>query len=98
MKISSAEYAKSHSSDSEARVLPEGDIKSLVHARNKSKKSSTPLEQGIAIAQEALESVPDVRSEVVEELKKRISSGEYNVSGEEIAEMMLRRLRADKVR
>ena len=58
----------------------------------------TPLEQGIRVAEAALESVPDIREEIVEDLRRRIKSGEYKVSGEEVADMMLRRRAADRIR
>lgn len=38
---------------------------------------------------------PDTRDTVVASLRARIESGEYHVSGEEIAQMMLRRFLAD---
>lgn len=50
------------------------------------------------VAEEALAGVPDTRDDIVSELKERIQSGEYQVSGQEIAEMMLRRLAADRIR
>lgn len=50
------------------------------------------------VAEEVLADVPDTRDELIEELKERIQKGEYQVSGAEIAEMMLRRLAADKIR
>lgn len=42
--------------------------------------------------------MPDVREDIVMELKERIEKGEYTVTGEEIAEMMIRRMRADRIR
>lgn len=41
---------------------------------------------------------PDVREDLVLELKDQISRSEYKVEGAEIAEMMIRRIKADKVR
>ncbi|MBN1613663.1 MAG: flagellar biosynthesis anti-sigma factor FlgM [Deltaproteobacteria bacterium] len=37
----------------------------------------------------AVANLPDVREEKVQELRNRIESGKYNVSGEEIAEKMV---------
>ena len=37
----------------------------------------------------AITNLPDVREEKVQELKNRIESGKYNVSGEKIAEKMV---------
>jgi len=50
------------------------------------------------MAEAALANVPDVREDLVRQLKERIHQGDYEVSGEEVAEMMLRRLAADRMR
>lgn len=47
---------------------------------------------------EALSQVPDVREQIVASLKERIEAGTYQVSGEQIAEMMVRRSLADRIR
>ena len=47
---------------------------------------------------EALAQVPDTRDQIVASLKERIESGTYQVSGEQIAEMMVRRALADRMR
>lgn len=47
---------------------------------------------------EALAQVPDTRDQIVASLKERIESGSYQVSGEQIAEMMVRRALADRIR
>jgi anti-sigma28 factor (negative regulator of flagellin synthesis) len=47
---------------------------------------------------EAMGGLPDVREEIVASLRARIEAGTYFVSGDQIAEMMLRRLLADRVR
>ena len=41
---------------------------------------------------------PEIREDIVASLRERIQSGTYGVSGEQIGEMMLRRLLADLVR
>jgi|688.fasta_scaffold851680_1 hypothetical protein len=41
--------------------------------------------------------MPD-RSDRIEELKAKIEAGEYNVTGDEIANAMIRRNMADKIR
>ena len=41
---------------------------------------------------------PEIREDVVASLKARIDSGTYAVTGEQIGEMMLRRMLADQVR
>jgi len=52
----------------------------------------------MVVAEAALKDVPDTRDQIVDELKERIMKGEYNVSGADIADMMLRRRAADKIR
>ncbi len=47
---------------------------------------------------EIVDTLPDVREDVVASLRSRIEAGTYSVSGEEIAEMMVRRYFADLVR
>lgn len=54
--------------------------------------------QDMKMITEALALVPDIREQVVASLKERIESGSYQVSGEQIAEMMVRRSLADRVR
>lgn len=41
---------------------------------------------------------PEIREEIVADLRERIQSGTYNVTGEQIGEMMMRRFLADRVR
>lgn len=45
--------------------------------------------QSLAIAKQAVNDAPDVRMERVAELKAQISSGNYHVSSEEIADKMV---------
>ena len=47
---------------------------------------------------EAISRATDVREDVVASLRERIEAGTYSVSGEQIAEMMIRRMLADRVR
>lgn len=46
----------------------------------------------------AVSGTPDVREDLVADLKAKIERGDYSVSGEDVAEMMLRRMRADSIR
>jgi flagellar biosynthesis anti-sigma factor FlgM len=57
-----------------------------------------PDKAEVARVMEIVKDAPDVREDLVMELKARIEKGEYKVSGEEIAEMIMRRMKADKVR
>ena len=55
------------------------------------------LREGQRVAK-AVASTPDIREEIVASLREQIESGAYRVSGEQIAEMMLRRHQADRIR
>ena len=57
-----------------------------------------PDKAEVARVMEYVKEAPDVREDLVMQLKERIEKGEYKVNGEEIAEMMMRRMKADKVR
>ncbi|MBM7623028.1 flagellar biosynthesis anti-sigma factor FlgM [Sporohalobacter salinus] len=48
-------------------------------------------------AKKALKNQPQIRKEKVERLKKQIKTGNYNVSGEEVAEKMLSRTIVDNL-
>jgi flagellar biosynthesis anti-sigma factor FlgM len=100
MKISGVESTKAAASKGavETKILPQNRPKGLVSAKPRTAAALSPLEKGMAVAEAALRDVPDTRDEIVEELKQRIKKGEYKVSGEEIAEMMLRRRAADQIR
>lgn len=72
--------------------------KSQVEKKGKNDKLSLSLEvKEIQKAKKALEKQPAVRKEKVEDLKQRIKSGTYNVSGEEVAEKMLSRTIVDNL-
>ena len=47
---------------------------------------------------ESISRASDVREDVVASLRERIEAGTYSVTGEQIAEMMIRRALADRVR
>ncbi len=100
MKISGVESSKAavNPTAADAKILPENRPRGHVAERRSGSVSLSPLEQGMAVAEAALKDVPDVREAYVSELKAKILKGEYKVSGEEIAEMMLRRRAADRIR
>lgn len=101
MKISSTECGNAAASASsgkiQEKILPK-DMPRKKIGESSPKTHLTPLEQGIAVAKEALKQIPDVREEIVEEVRSRIEKGEYKVSGEDIADMMMRRRAADRIR
>src|SRR5690349_10872930 len=101
MKISDVESGKAAGNaqvDVNAKILPEVKPRRSVMKDPAAKKQLTPLEQGIVVAEQAMQDVPDVREDVVARLKEKIEKGEYQVSGEDIADMMLRRRAADRIR
>ena len=61
-------------------------------------KTVEPDADEVAKVVEMVKAAPDVREDIVMQLKERIEKGEYKVSGEEIADMMIRRMKADKTR
>lgn len=58
----------------------------------------SPRAQEIRQIKFILDEIPEVRNEVVEELKQKIKAGEYNPSSAEIADLIVRRAIADNVR
>lgn len=79
------------------KILPKTFLET-VHQKQTRSRAKTSREEALEVAQAALESVPDVREDVVNEIKARIERGEYKVDPEEVGEMMIRRMRADKIR
>ncbi|MDO8683016.1 MAG: flagellar biosynthesis anti-sigma factor FlgM [Armatimonadota bacterium] len=100
MKISSFESGKAgHVSPAQSqKILPKDRPRRKELRSQLAEAQLTPLEQGILQAERALESIPDVREDIVESLAKKIQEGKYQVSGQEIADMMIRRRLADRIR
>ena len=100
MKITRVESGKASSSmgAAEAKILPKDRPRGLVSSRPQGSRQLSPLEKGMAVAEAALAQIPDTREEIVAEIKERIQKGDYKIDGQEIAEMMLRRLTADSIR
>ena len=100
MKISRVESGKAAmaAGAAEAKILPKDRPRGLMSSKPAANRRLSPLEKGMALAEAALADVPEIREDIVRDLKERIARGEYEISGEEVAEMMIRRLQADKVR
>ena len=100
MKISSNESGKAtaHLGQAQEKILPENRPKRSSMLQGRTSRQLSPLERGMELAEQALKQVPDIRESVVEDLKERIKKGEYKIKGEDIAEMMMRRLSADRIR
>ena len=60
--------------------------------------SSPSLREDVSSVVNAVSRTADVREHVIASLRERIQSGAYQVSGEQVAEMMVRRLLADRIR
>ncbi|MDR5659769.1 flagellar biosynthesis anti-sigma factor FlgM [Serpentinicella sp. ANB-PHB4] len=65
----------------------------------KSKKDQVEISdkaKEFQIAMKAFKALPDIRENKVNEIKQRIETGSYNVSGQEIAEKMVQSVQIDK--
>ncbi|MCE5321884.1 flagellar biosynthesis anti-sigma factor FlgM [bacterium] len=100
MKISQVESGKAalKTTAPQSRILPKDRPRGLVSTRAQDAKNLSPLEQGMAVAEAAMADVPDIREDIVNKLKDQIAKGEYKIDGKEVAEMMIRRLEADRIR
>jgi len=84
--------------------LSEGELHRLAagaHASADSVSDTPDLFGGVAAEAaelaDRLRAGDDIREELVLSLKERIDSGTYEVSGDQIAEMMVRRAMADRL-
>lgn len=59
-------------------------------ARRGDRVSLSPQAQELRNAQKALDAIPDIRTEKVEEIKARIADGTYRIDSEQIAAKMIR--------
>ncbi len=64
-------------------ILPAADVKVSSAARD------------VQLAKKAISALPDVRADRVSALKAQIENGTYKVSGEDIADLIIRRTLAD---
>ena len=72
----------------------QANVKKPAAKRSKAESSSDKIEisnfgQSLALAKQAVHDAPAVREDRVAELKAQISSGNYQVSSEDIAEKMV---------
>ncbi len=54
--------------------------------------------QSLAAAKAAVDAAPDTRDDLVAKLKSQVDAGTYHVSGKDIADQMVRRAQADRIR
>jgi flagellar biosynthesis anti-sigma factor FlgM len=103
MKISSFESGQAgHTSADGAQpaqqILPKDRPRRRELRSQLAEAQLTPLERGILQAERALTDIPDIREELIEPIRKAIEEGTYKVSGMDIADMMIRRRAADRIR
>lgn len=101
MRVSGQEYLRASQIRQVRRVADVPEMDSITTASVRG--SSAAQVDFSAMAKEIQQVVgsvarePQIREEVVARLRERIESGTYQVSGEQIGEMMLRRFIADRV-
>ena len=71
------------------QVNPETDKQNSVNNVQEEKVSLSAKGMDIQQARKAINNLPDVRTEKVEDLRTRIEQGTYHVNGEDIAEKMI---------
>lgn len=101
MQISATEVAKALAKQQlKTRRLGEPELKfrEITLDELPESKLAEPEAGEVARVTEIVKAAPDVREDVVMKLKEKIEKGDYKVSGEEIAEMIVRRMQADQIR
>ena len=88
MKISMEEVDRIRHSITLDSDLPIGTVLDEVMTRS----------EEVQAVKDKLAEMPEVREDIVAALKARIDTGTYNVSSEEIADLMVRRAYADSIR
>jgi negative regulator of flagellin synthesis FlgM len=73
----------------EGKVGAESGKRSANRAVKEEKVSLSSMARDIQQAEQAIEKLPDVREQKIQELKDQIEAGKYNVNGEKIAEKMI---------
>ena len=58
-------------------------------AENSDKVSLSSSAKDLANVKDAVKSAPDIRVELVSELRVKIANGQYNISGKEVAEKIV---------
>ncbi|ABX40690.1 flagellar biosynthesis anti-sigma factor FlgM [Lachnoclostridium phytofermentans] len=68
------------------------DTRKVSKTQNGNKKDSVEISQmgkDFQIAKQAVSSAPDIRQEKVDEIKKKLASGNYEINLEELADKMI---------
>ena len=93
MKISTQEVERIRKISSIEEMGEETPKSSMTHIME-----STTTPDVIHQVASIVDATPDVREEVIEAIKARTTSGTYRVSSEDIADLIVRRALADKMR
>lgn len=102
MKISNVESLRASQTDAVSRPtgvtapVPAGTVGQAGSPAAQVELSSQA--QALASAKAAVDAAPDTRDDLVAKLKAQIDGGTYQVSGKDIADQMLRRAQADRIR
>ena len=72
-----------------------GSDDGVAAGRHMSRVDASPSAQDIQRVLQVIRRLPDVREDRVQSLKAQIESGTYHVSGEDIADLIIRRALAD---
>lgn len=97
MRISNEELRRIADQSGRGVALAEGRVMGE-HSLAEGSVVSALESPDMKMISEALAKTPDTREQIVASLKERIESGSYHVTGEQIAEMMVRRALADRLR
>jgi flagellar biosynthesis anti-sigma factor FlgM len=76
----------------------EADLKFAPVTPDSLPETKEPDAEEVARVVEIVKAAPDIREDLVARLRERIEKGEYKIDSNEIAEMMMRRARADRIR
>ncbi|MBW1965799.1 MAG: flagellar biosynthesis anti-sigma factor FlgM [Methanophagales archaeon] len=92
MKISDInnEFLKQYKINDKLNSIPKQQINEKVVSEERVKVSLSHTSRDFNLAKKAIERLPDVREEKIRGLKEQIEQGTYDVSGEKIAESILR--------
>jgi len=95
MKISGTEYSKVLEIEREPNVAIAIPLETPGELPVREVQDDAEL---IAKITHELEEMPDVREEVVADIRARIEAGTYRVSSDMVAELMIRRAKADSLK
>jgi len=84
------EFLKQYKINDKLNSIPKQQINEKVVSEERVKVSLSHTSRDFNLTKKAIERLPDVREEKIRGLKEQIEQGTYDVSGEKIAESILR--------